>query len=86
MKLLTKSEASNKVGEGRDEPNKDPFLEFPKSGRSLLDGLAFLGKIGDFLGGLYDKIFTMLKYGCLIAGVAFLIYALLQLVQSGVFK
>ena len=86
MQILTKSEASNAVGQGRDEPNKDPYLEMPKNGRSFLDNLAFLGALGGMFGGLYDKLFLMLKYGCAIACVAFLIYAILQLVQSGIFK
>ena len=86
MKILTRAESGNKVGEGRDEPNKDPFLETPKNGRSLLDNLAFLGKFTGLFGGLYDKLFAMLKYGCIIACVGFVIYALLQLVQSGIFK
>ena len=85
MKILTKSEASNKVGEGREEPNRDPFLEYPKTRRDIFSRLGFLGKLGGMFGGLYDKLFAMLKYGCIIAVVAFLIYALLQLVQSGVF-
>ena len=38
MKILTQQEAeTGKVGRGREEPNKDPFLETPTEGRSFLD-------------------------------------------------
>ena len=44
MKLMHSSEAENDpVGEGREEPNKDPFLKEPEEGRGLGDRLAGIG-------------------------------------------
>ncbi len=75
FKLLTLGEANNNiVGKGRDEPNKDPFLETPKEGRSWMDKLAFLGDILSGLGGLYDGIFKALRVFGIIVSVAVLAY------------
>jgi len=75
--LLTLSEAdSNKVGRGRDDPNKDPFLETPKEGRSFLDKLTFLKDMISGLGGLYDGIFRYLKIFGILFTVALLAYVI----------
>lgn len=77
FKLLTYNEASNSlVGRGRDEPNKDPFLETPKEGRSWLDKLAFLGDLLSGFGGLWDGIFRYVKILGAIMSVAVLAYVL----------
>ena len=52
----------NPVGEERKEPNKDPFLPYPESGRSLLDFFPDID-FGDMFGffGMF-KMYAM--YGC----------------------
>ncbi len=65
---------SNKVGRGRDEPNKDPFLETPKEGRSFLDKLSFIKDLAAGLGGLYDGIFRYLKIFGILMTVALIAY------------
>ena len=59
MSIITKLEAeANDVGEGQDEPNKEPFLAKPTEGRGIGD--FFKGTMGEGLGGrllLYVKIF-----------------------------
>jgi len=59
LKILTESEASgNPVGEGQKEPNVDPKLDPPKSGRTL----------GDLLAGVSFKMFNFAFFLKLIVG------------------
>jgi hypothetical protein len=62
--MLTKAEADNRpVGEGRDEPNRDPMLETPEEGRGIgdfLKGTAFdVSKWSLFNFGLIKKLLAV---------------------------
>jgi hypothetical protein len=82
MKILTFQEAeANKVGKGREEPNKDPFLETPTEGRGFFDRFAVLGNILSGLGGLYDGIFKILKMFGVIIGIGVMAYVISTLVS-----
>jgi hypothetical protein len=52
----------NPVGDERKEPNKDPFLPYPESGRSLLDFLPDIDLGGLF--GFFGMFKKMIMYGC----------------------
>ncbi|MFM7858130.1 MAG: hypothetical protein ACKO96_40985, partial [Flammeovirgaceae bacterium] len=72
----------NKVGKGREEPNKDPFLETPKNGRGWLDMFSVLGDIGDFVGSLGDRMFGAIRtMGALMIGL-FAAYLVLSLIKG----
>ncbi len=82
MKILTFQEAeANKVGKGREEPNKDPFLETPTEGRGFFDRFSGLGDLLSGLGGLYDGIFKILKMFGVIVGVGVMAYVVSTLVS-----
>lgn len=86
MKILTFQEAdANRVGRGREEPNKDPFLETPTEGRGFLDKFSMIGNVLSGLGGLYDGIFKILKmFGVIVAiGVfAYVVSTLVSVVKN----
>jgi hypothetical protein len=80
--IMTQQEAdSNKVGVARDEPNKDPFLETPKEGRSLLDKLSFIKDLAAGLGSLYGNLFAFIKTIGVILTIALVAYTI-----SGIIK
>ncbi len=82
MKILTFQEAeANNVGKGREEPNKDPFLETPTEGRRFLDRFAVVGNIIGGFGGLYDGIFKILKIFGIIVGIGVMAYVISTLVS-----
>ena len=82
MKILTFQEAdASKVGKGREEPNKDPFLETPTEGRGFLDRFSVLGDILGGLGGLYDGLFKILKMFGVIVGIGVMAYVVSTLVS-----
>ena len=77
FKLLSYNEAqSNLVGRGRDDPNKDPFLETPKEGRSWMDKLSFIKDLISGFGGLWDGIFRYIKIFGILFTVALFAYVL----------
>jgi hypothetical protein len=83
MKILTQQEAeTNKVGKGREEPNKDPFLITPIEGRSFLDMFSGLGNLIGGLGGMFDGIIKIAKMFGLILAVAVAAYVFSTLVSS----
>lgn len=82
MKIMTFQEAeANKVGKGREEPNKDPFLETPTEGRSLLDKLSFIKDLVSGLGSLYGGLFAMLKTLGVIITIAIVAYVITSLAK-----
>jgi hypothetical protein len=75
MKFMTLQEADNsKVGEGQDEPNKDPELEIPKNGRNFLDKMSFIKDIVSGLGSLYGGLFKVLKILGVVITLAVIVY------------
>ena len=80
---MTSQEAdSNKVGRGRDEPNKDPVLETPKEGRGFLDKFSMLGNMLDGIGSFYGKIFQFIKIMSVVFTLGFISYMILQFVKA----
>ena len=75
--IITKSEAEAKpVGEGQDEPNRDPELEAPEEGRGISDFLKGTGLdvgFGWLNFGLIAKVIALL--GALVAVAYVVIYA-----------
>ena len=61
----------NPVGDERKEPNRDPFLPYPESGRSFLDFFPDIN-LGDLFGffGMFKK---MAMYGCCGCAGVFLV-------------
>ena len=83
MKILTQQEAeTGKVGRGREEPNKDPFLETPTEGRSFLDMFSGLGDMLGGLGGMFDGIIKIAKMFGMILAVAVAAYVFSTLVSA----
>lgn len=75
MRLLTQQESeTGKVGRGREEPNKDPFLETPIEGRGFLDMFSGLGDLIGGLGGMFDGIIKIAKMFGVILAVAVAAY------------
>jgi hypothetical protein len=83
MKLLTLGEAdANKVGKGREEPNKDPFLETPKNGRGWLDMFSALGDLGNLVGDLGFAMFGAIKTLGTMAMGLFAAYLIISLIKG----
>lgn len=77
MKILTFQEAeTNPVGKGQEEPNKDPYLEKPTTGRELFNIMGLIKEIGegiaDFAGGFMFMVKIIAVIGS-IAGIAYFI-------------
>lgn len=82
MKILTKQEAeANKVGRGRDEPNKDPLLDIPKNGRGFLNQLAFIKDLVNGVGSFYGTLMKLIKIGSVIAMIGIIVYIISILVK-----
>lgn len=82
FKIMPIQEAeNNKVGLGREEPNKDPFLEKPKEGRSWTDKLTFIKDLAAGLGGIYDGLFKWMKIFGGILAIGILAYIISVLVK-----
>jgi hypothetical protein len=82
FKLLTFQEAESlKVGLGRNEPNKDPFLEMPKEGRDWLDKFSFIGDLVKGLGSLYGSLFKWLKIFGVIITISMVAYVVSTIVK-----
>ena len=61
----------NPVGDERKEPNKDPFLPYPESGRSFLDFIPDIDLSGMF--GFFGIIKMYLMYACCGCVASFLV-------------
>ncbi len=72
----------NKVGLGRNEPNKDPVLDLPKEGRDWLSRLDFLDKLVSGIGSFYGNIFKWVKIFGIVFSVAMVAYVVSQLVKT----
>ena len=84
MKILTMNEANTcPVGRGQDNPNQDPELTKPTTGRDFLDGIGVTAMLNK-LGGFYDNIFKYVKYGIILVAVGIFAYVISQL--AGIFK
>jgi hypothetical protein len=84
MKLLTITEAvMYPVGKGRDNPNQDPELCKPNTGRDFLDGLGVTTMFNK-LRGIYDNVFKYVKYAFILVCVGIAAYVIAQLIE--VFK
>ena len=84
MKLLTITEAEMyPVGKGRDNPNQDPELFKPNTGRDFLDGLG-VTTMFNRLRGIYDNVFKYVKYAFVLVCVGIAAYVIAQLIE--VFK
>lgn len=82
FKLLTFQEAEAlKVGLGRNEPNKDPFLEMPKEGRDWLDKFSFIGDLVRGLGSLYGNLFKWIKIFGIIITICMIAYVVSTIVK-----
>jgi hypothetical protein len=80
--LLQQDADSNKVGKGREEPNRDPQLQEPKEGRNFLDKFTGIGSILDGVTSLYTRIFQFAKIVVVVLVVALIAYLILQVAKS----
>jgi hypothetical protein len=75
MRLLTQQESeSGKVGRGREEPNKDPFLPYPVEGRGFMDMFSGIGDILGGIGGIYDGLIKVAKLFAIILAIGVAAY------------
>ena len=63
------------VGRGQDNPNQDPELTKPTTGRDFLDGIGVTAMLNK-LGGFYDNIFKYVKYGIILVAVGIFAYVI----------